>query len=608
MSIPHQVCEQPPARFGKIMCGLAAAAWLLLCGGCETAEMKGTPFYTGEYAKRNGQAEQRVNAWPVVYYRDPALSVLWPVFERTDDHFAVRPLFSVYGLDQSDREYNVLWPLSQFDRATGDNWIFPLFWGGDHVVVFPLYWHLDEPWGISGGTDSLFPLWILNRDGTNRFSFYCPWPVFHRWVDSSAHESGSMVLPLYWQGTDAQGSRFYSLVWMSGTETNGNYWRSLLPLFYQASNEMYSTTATLIWAKGRSQESDWQTFIPLVYWDRQQRTLISPLWAHWRDADSETSFAPWSLSWWTRCADRNDLWLAAGLAHASWGTNSGPHHVFPLYYRDASEKTLLTPLFGWDRDGGDYVYPFTPLVGVRVDEHAGSWLFPLYSHARQIKSGDVDNSFLLLGGNSRDGRHARSWFWPLYHYANDGPLDSVPEKGIRYATYGKSLWILPFHWIENRCRISPGENGSGLSTGQFPPAFDATTNAAVVREYTRRNTAFPFWSYSSKSTPARHTSEVKGSVGVLLYDYRHEVRPARDSKNGGTNDYTRARVLWRLWHYERLNGNVSVDVFPAITYDHKTDGFKKSSFLWRCYRYERAADGAKKLDLLFIPLIRTGPS
>ena len=30
--------------------------------------------------------------WPLVYYRDPALSVLWPIGEKTDEHFAIRPL------------------------------------------------------------------------------------------------------------------------------------------------------------------------------------------------------------------------------------------------------------------------------------------------------------------------------------------------------------------------------------------------------------------------------------------------------------------------------------------------------------------------------------
>ena len=75
---------------------LALVPSLLLLGwlsGCTSAEMKGTPFYRGDYGKRTGPAEQRVNAWPLVYYRNPALSVLWPVLEFTDDHTAVRPIF-----------------------------------------------------------------------------------------------------------------------------------------------------------------------------------------------------------------------------------------------------------------------------------------------------------------------------------------------------------------------------------------------------------------------------------------------------------------------------------------------------------------------------------
>ena len=131
-----------------------------------------------------------------------------------------------------------------------------------------------------------------------------------------------------------------------------------------------------------------------------------------------------------------------------------------------------------------------------------------------------------------------------------------------------------------------------------------TTNVPLIREYTKKLDAFPFWSYATDATPARHKSLVEASVGVFLYDYRHEVRPLRDGKSGTLNDSTRARVLWRLWHYERLNGSVSVDMFPAITYDCKTDGFKKTSFLWRFYRNEHAADGTRKLDVLFIPLMR----
>ena len=63
---------------------------VLLLSGCASPQTKGTPFYTGEYAVCRGPMEDRVNLWPVLYYRDPALSVLWPFIEKTEDHFAAR--------------------------------------------------------------------------------------------------------------------------------------------------------------------------------------------------------------------------------------------------------------------------------------------------------------------------------------------------------------------------------------------------------------------------------------------------------------------------------------------------------------------------------------
>jgi len=156
--------------------GLAFCAWLL-GSGCTTPEMKGTPFYSGEYAGRRGPAEQRINAWPLCYYREPAISVLWPILEFTDDHTAVRPFYSVYGLDRAEREYNVLWPLAQFDRKSDDNRVFPVFWGEDYRVLFPFYWHFGELRGPGGGSDSLFPLWVVGNETTNDFSGWLTWPL-----------------------------------------------------------------------------------------------------------------------------------------------------------------------------------------------------------------------------------------------------------------------------------------------------------------------------------------------------------------------------------------------------------------------------------------------
>jgi hypothetical protein len=53
-------------------------------------------------------------------------------------------------------------------------------------------------------------------------------------------------------------------------------------------------------------------------------------------------------------------------------------------------------------------------------------------------------------------------------------------------------------------------------------------------------------------------------------------------------------------HYERVNDESSLDIFPGITYDRLEEG-TTFSFLWRVFRYEREADGDRKLHILFIP-------
>jgi hypothetical protein len=581
-----------------VCCG--AAALLLLCGGCSTTEMKGTPFYTGEYAKRTGPAEQRLNVWPFLYYRDPALSVAWPIFERTDDHTAVRPLFSVYGLDRTNREYNLLWPLVQFDREAGENRIFPAFWGRDYQVLFPVYWHYGQPFGTNGGTDSVFPLWILKRQGTNDFDLYSPWPLAHWWSDKKGGESGSMVLPLYWRNHNNDGSRFLSLLWMSGGDTNGGHW-SLVPLVcYQSTNSHGSALVTPLWAQGKSATRDWSALIPLCYWDREQRTLLSPLWARWKTEDRETYFSAGVLSWMNRRPERDDLWLAGGLAHASWGEKPGPHHFLPLYYRDAANEKLLTPLFGWRGEGKGYFYPLTPLAGVRSGEQGGHWLFPLYSHKVVPKTETTKDRLLVLGGRDRTAGNSHWWIFPAFSFHNNGPLDSLPTK--KQSVFGKEFWCLPFCWYERQSGF--WSEHSSAPGGVSPTNRVASVKSPELREYRFKNGVFPLWSYSTNSNPRSSRSATKGSIGVLLYDYKHELGPPPAKDPSAANDYTRARVLWRVWHYERRNGDVAVDVFPAITYDRKTDGYKKVSFLGRVFRYERPAKGGTQLDVLFIPLRR----
>ena len=122
---------------------------LLLLAGCATKEMKSTPFYEGNDVVYTGKPEDRVNVWPVAYWREPVGSVLWPITSFSNDHFALRPIYSQYkqdGKDGSFDEFNFLWPFCQADTKNDDYFVFPFFWGKDsnqhpYQALFPIYWN-----------------------------------------------------------------------------------------------------------------------------------------------------------------------------------------------------------------------------------------------------------------------------------------------------------------------------------------------------------------------------------------------------------------------------------------------------------------------------------
>lgn len=940
----------------------------LFTTGCASTQMKGTPFYTGEYAGPRGPAEDRVNIWPLLYYRSPALSVLWPLIDVSDEHLAVRPFMSIYGGDDEKKVYNVLWPIAKFDTRTGDKRVFPFFWGDGYMNLVPIYWHNNHPFGKDGVSDTLLPLWSYSRDArgynlylmgplirfknrddkkgwhvwpiAGRYSqpgrsyAFAFWPFWHGWSNDDAESGGNMLLPIYysahghnsrtflslpyshwrndqgasWQllfplyytergtgmrkfGTllggyyrshelkrwfvlpllsggrwsrkggkawilanlagarwddksrsqhvfplyrrwsDTRSSGLISPIVLAGkSQENGrtSRWHGVLPLYLSSSNGAEKSLLTLLGGYRRSRDSNSWLFLPFLgaghrykdsgsvwiiapliryawndnarshhllpfyYWNGETRTFVSPFVARWmnRKGHATTSVLP-LFSWINRDDNRTDLWLGGPLAHFSWGKNPGPMHVFPVAYWNTNTKTIIspilakwqngekttvvvppalsvystqdgrsdlwaagplvhmswgknaksshvfpllyrnkktgttvspvlarwnhgagkttwvmppvlswlttkdgrhdmwmlgpiahfewgkgdpttqhvlpifyrngrtgtfvspliarwkyrgkqtwvcppllswyrsernskelgllaglfrekwgssgrsghlfplymhaarkqfyTPIVGWNRSRDGFVYPLTPLVGVRTGDYAGGWLFPLFSHKRKRATGNYGGTF-LWGKYWKRGRNSGSNIFPLYMYRNYGRI-AEGEKAVEpRGLYGKQFYSLPICWYSNQLRI----------TRRRQPG---SSSRDPVRTYTKKHGCFPIWHYSKRRVPSKDTLNVSGSFLLMLYDYRRETKEI--SPKDTVHDYTRARILWRLWHYERTNGNVSVDIFPAITYDRKTDGFKKISFLWRFFRYERNASGEKQIDLLYIPLLRS---
>jgi hypothetical protein len=877
---------------------LFAGIIAMLGGGCASSQMKGTPFYTGEYEVRQGPVEDRVNLWPLLYYRDPALSVLWPIMELTDDHFAIRPLMSIYDRKSDDPVYNVLWPLARFDTRRHKHRIFPFFWGDDYVVGFPLYWHFDSPWQ-GRGYDGLLPLWSYNRHKKGSYDTHVLWPVFnrkhwsdsrsgwriwplagsynnrgdryrfaawplgHQWSESDGERGGSCVFPLYFQnsrkenslflslpyskgirgesswetvlplyhrrkspktkgfysllysagenveedeswnlavplwysrrgpderfvvtlaggywreGSDKRwlaapllsgghvddasgdvwvggplahvgwdheygshhvfpfyyrsrskgGDRFYSLLWSSGHDSDGSDWQLLAPLMYRHRDADSKTLITPLYAQGSADhgETHWKSIVPLLfnrktadehlvatllggyrkttdslswlaypllsggkltekdksfwaaapliharwdnehathhvlplyYWNGGSDTFISLPVARWQRNGATTTLVPPALSWMTSRETRKDLWMLGPLAHLSWGEEAGASHIFPLYYRNKQTGSFVSPfvaswkkndtqyrvippllslytregetknlyaalglfrqqwgakgsgeghllplyyyqeddhflslLFGWSHDRDGFVYPFTPLVGVRRGDYSGGWVFPFWSRKEHRRSGYVDGTF-LWGTYRKDGTGGGSGIIPFYGYENFGKIpNSITNASVGCNHYGKRFWSLPVCWYRNEMTVTHSRDD------QAQPI-----ERRVQSE--KKHGFFPLWSYARSESHPRNEKQVNSSVLLLLYDYKRTIQD--NATTHVQDNYTRSRVLWRLWHYERINGDVCVDIFPAITYDKKADGFKKISFLWRCFRYENGPKG-KKVDLLFVPLMR----
>ena len=102
------------------------------------------------------------------------------------------------------------------------------------------------------------------------------------------------------------------------------------------------------------------------------------------------------------------------------------------------------------------------------------------------------------------------------------------------------------------------------------------------------------------STRGKIADQETAESSFLIFLYNHKRTKDLIAKN----ECKRHTVLWRLWHWEEENGDVALDVFPGFTYDSKTNGYSKTSFLWRFFRYENDPTDGKKIDLLFIPIWR----
>lgn len=635
---------------GRFSCGVCCTVCLT---GCTTSFMKSTPFYDGPQREYNVPAEERVNLWPLSYYRDPALSVLWP--------------------------------LSGFDLDAGSGWTLPAYWSKDGFTLFPIC-HFDA------GDSAVFPLYYRDE---NRFLSlpWCGWesrcesgwaiPPLLTWGECGRTNADYQVCSLLgFAGAGRRGEdvrswcaplwfkdsrRFLSLLWCEQDDEDGRLrswtvppllsgwkrekgvgkltvlgglggWRSdsegvqdswCLPFYYAHRNgDVY--TPLFGWSEKES--SNW--VFPMWYAD--ERTILSFPWYSHRDEDGalDSWMIPPLLTYGQRSRDTGVFSTRPLLGLAGWdmkGDDCVSSWCFPLFgyekgrsffsllYAEADDWWAIPPLLTWgegaDVRGRKIVHPLVFLGGLSMttNGYESSWVFPLYYH-------DKDRFVSLLYGSTAKS----NWLLPLWYRSSDSMLLAAGLFGVTpnsmwltpAAIRTGDMWLFAFglggligrHGIDASW-LAPlywSDHGSGDfatipfgSIGGFSwwltPLFGFTDTTwwatPLVGRYERGNKVNN-WVFPLVGWGEDATTDWSQTLFGLLWN-------SETNKKTGEVDKS---ILWRLWHYHEKDGDASMDIFPFITHDKKKNGYEKTSFLWKLYSRESDGKGQSHLDLLFIPV------
>ena len=580
---------------------VAGAAAVL--SGCWTEQMKSTPFYEGHDVTYTGREEDRVNLWPLAYWREPVGSVLWPMLSFSDDHFAFRPVYSRY-----KDEHNFLWPIGQYDTGSNKGRFFPVFWGEHYFHVFPLVWndrdfhslfplfYYEEKdymilfpivwWGIEEKSFTLFPLfghspesdWVL--------------PLFYRDKDvtmitpfcGANKEGSSWFLPFYWHDND--------VTWISpffGMNKYGDSW--LIPLYASISGDFLSP----LWCggshdKGKEYSSSWWFAPPLLSWGSEVKGM------------------------------RDDRYLL-GLGGYSGGEASSSSWLMPFYYGN-SEGTFVTPLYGQTKDSS-WTFP----VWYRDNDSFASWFWgghwndkdeldwwivpPLLTSGGRDENGARFSVLTVLGGAHWDGPDGfrSSWCFPLWYENSTGTLVTP-----LYGQYDGCRWLAPLFYKDKFDFVTPlwwqsfnagtgdteswmipplltggGKNGdgstyfyspiggySGEKSGMFPLWYkDEDSFASILFSKWRWN-GDANTTYFVPPLLSWYTSRHKyggSETRLLLGLYGHDT----SSKGEAIADWLFPLYSWRDWDDWKLLGGIS---------GMKSDG---SNWLFPLYGYEGGA-------------------
>ncbi len=451
------------------------------------------------------------------------------------------------------------------DGATGlrRSWLAPFYYAAsDGTFITPLYGHTKQSrW--------CFPLWY-----DDECSFYSAFWCQRR------NEAGEIDLawaPLLLSGFGVEGDgtrEFDALLGLAGARWGGatnrlQHW--FFPLYAYEEGQFFST---LPFSFSRQEDGG-----------REVQLMLGLAGASWGGARRRS----WLALVYYEDSEGTFITPIAGKAGAS-------HWAVPLYYANRETGTLLTLPYGHVASGGrTNTWWATPLVGTHSGTATGGWFFPFFHRA---KDADFDRDAAWLDGDALPGEirfRSETKSWTNHAGEVQTWTNVIASVDVQSAIHGSFL-LLSDH--DRSIRGSVGRDGPYRLQAHSKQGNRLVFNRETMRTVefdteTRRKTAEHLWS---------QTTALCG-----LFQHTHRENCGSGGKGGPADGgtHTRTRLLWKLWDRQEDNGDVRIDAFPGFTHDSRTNGYTKTSFLWRFFRHEHDPEtGKTAVDVLFVPVWR----
>ena len=602
---------------------ITAVCGMMLLGGCAMKEFSSTPLYRGHEVKFTGRVEDRVNLWPLAYYREPVGSIAWPLVSWGDDHLAFRPIYSQYkqrGSGDYD-EFNLLWPFGQFDTRHDDYRFFPFFWGegrGDepYFCLFPLLWWNRDFAGV-------LPFLWSRDDNDMGFAVF---PLFWSEVKPSGRLWNTLFPLYYYQSYEersrdkgeriiASDSKFWALCGLAGyNRVNGKFANHrFLPFYFCKDGDFYSlpfaryrssgmiNSRILLGLAGRNSSSGGEYLkswlFPLYSHDRNE--LVTPLFGYSGDSS-------WCIPFFYR--DKTKFLTPLG------GKDGAANWIVPLFWRD---ETTFASLPYWRKLGNDgeidHAFSFPLLSGYERDDKTGNrllyllmglgghvwndktggagWLFPFYYRDRE--------SFytLLYGRNPR-----RSWLFPVYF---DGE-----ERTYITPLYGRnkkdgSSWLFPLYYRDKESFVTPLCGKSGSTSWLLPIYTKSDEGLNTI--------PFSYWDDAKKGTRGFFSLPLLSGASWATNSRSHTWIALAGFVGGGSDATGLRKKQWTIPLYCRDKdsfysipysydgGGASTNVYLAAGLAGIRSGARKGGWLFPIFNYKKDADFEDKMAWMNAP-------